>query len=263
MSGKVALVTGGGRGIGRASSLRLAEAGARVIVADVLEAGAAETVTLIGKAGGAAEWSGLDVTRAAQVERLVQQTLDRHGRIDILHANAGIQGIPGSVATYSEHDFDAVMDVNVKGVFLLLRHVTPIMIEQRAGAVVVTCSIAALGAVPNLPAYVASKHAALGLVRSAACDLARFGVRVNAISPGAVMTPMIDEVLAAFRPHDPANTAALLAASSPMGRPIEPHEIADAVLYLCSDAARSITGANLVIDAGRAAFFHSVRSPGE
>jgi NAD(P)-dependent dehydrogenase (short-subunit alcohol dehydrogenase family) len=251
MDGKIALVTGGASGIGRASCRRLAEAGAMVIVADRQRSGAEETAALITANGGSAEAQVVDVTRSVEIERLVRNIVDRHGHIDVLHANAGVQGKVAPIQSYAEGDFDDVMNVNVKGVFLLIRYVAPVMISQRGGSIVVTCSIAALGGVPNLPAYVASKHAALGLVRAAACDLAHLGVRVNAVSPGAVQTPMLEEVLMTVAPRDPAKAAARFAESSPMGRLIQPEEIADAVFYLFSDAARSITGTNLVVDAGR------------
>jgi NAD(P)-dependent dehydrogenase (short-subunit alcohol dehydrogenase family) len=254
MDGKTVIVTGGASGIGRASCQRLADAGAAVIVVDLNMSGAEETAALIRAAGGSAEPRAVDVTKKADVERLVALTLADHGRIDAVHANAGIQGKISPIYEYGERDFDAVMDVNVKGVFMLLHCIAPTMIKQGAGCFVVTCSIASLRGLPNLSAYVASKHAALGLVRAAACDMAPFGVRVNAVCPGAVLTPMLDEVLTALNPQDPAKARANFAASSPLGRLIEPREIAEAVFYLCSDAAKSITGAEIVVDAGLTTF---------
>jgi NAD(P)-dependent dehydrogenase (short-subunit alcohol dehydrogenase family) len=250
-SGKVAVVTGGGNGIGRATCLGFAARGARVLVVD-RDAAAAEAVAAeIGR--GQARAMAADVSRAADVAAYVACALETFGRIDCFHNNAGIEGRVAPVAEYDEADFDAVMAVNVKGVFLGLRHVLPVMIRQGSGAVVNTASIAGLVGTPNMPAYVASKHAVLGLTKSAAGEVGPLGVRVNAVCPGPIATRMIRDIERQISPNRPESVEAAYAGGIPLRRYGTAEEVANVVLFLCSDLAANMTGAQVVVDGGRTA----------
>src|SRR5882672_5896682 len=252
-SGKVALVTGGGNGIGRATSTAFAHHGAKVVVVDRDAAGAEATAGIIRQNGGEAIAVTADVTRSEDVKAYVKTAIERYGRIDCFFNNAGIEGKLAPTAEYDEAVFDAVIGVNVKGVFLGLRHVLPEMIRQKSGAVVNTASVAGLVATPGMPAYVASKHAVIGLTKTAAGEVARQGIRVNAVCPGPVDTRMIHSLEAQLNPSDPGSVSRRYQSAIPMGRYVTPEEIANTVLFLCSDAASAITGAQYVIDGGRTA----------
>src|SRR3954462_9501558 len=252
-TGKVALVTGGGNGIGRAASVAFARYGAKVAVVDRDAAGAEATAGIIRQNGGDALAVTADVTRSAEVKAYVKAALDKFGRIDCFFNNAGIEGKVTPTAEYDEAVFDQVIGVNVKGVFLGLRHVLPEMIRQGSGAVVNTASVAGLVGTPGMPAYVASKHAVIGLTKTAAGEVARHGVRVNAVCPGPVDTRMIHSLEQQLNPSDPASVSRRYQSAIPMGRYVVPDEIANTVLFLCSDAASAITGAQYVIDGGRTA----------
>jgi NAD(P)-dependent dehydrogenase (short-subunit alcohol dehydrogenase family) len=252
-TGKVALVTGGGNGIGRAACLGFARYGARLVVVDRDAAAADATAGIVRQQGGEAEAVTADVTRSADVQAYVQAALGRFGAIDCFFNNAGIEGTVAPIAEYDEAMFDQVIAVNVKGVFLGLRHVLPVMLRQQRGAVVNTASVAGLVASPGMPAYVASKHAVIGLTKTAAGEVGRAGVRVNAVCPGPIDTRMIHSLEAMLNPDDPGSVGARYAANIPIGRYGTAEEIANTVLFLCSDLAANITGAQIVADGGRTA----------
>ncbi|HYF09928.1 MAG TPA: SDR family oxidoreductase [Acetobacteraceae bacterium] len=250
-TGKVAVVTGGGNGIGRAACLAFARHGARVVVVD-RDGPAAEAVAAeIGKGKAVARMA--DVTRGADVEAYVRAALDAFGAIDCFHNNAGIEGRVAPTAEYDEAVFDAVMGVNVKGVFLGLRHVLPVMIRQGRGAVVNTASIAGLVGTPGMPAYVASKHAVIGLTKVAAGEVGPLGVRVNAVCPGPIHTRMIRDIERQVSPNNPQGVEERYSGGIPLRRYGTAEEVANLVLFLCSDLAGNITGAQYVVDGGRTA----------
>src|SRR5271167_2123754 len=251
--GKVALITGAGNGIGRATAIGFARNGAKVVVVDRDTAGGEATAGVIRQQGGQALFVAAEVTRSADVQAYVKAALDAYGAIDCFHNNAGIEGSVAPTAEYDEEMFDRVIAVNVKGVFLGLRHVLPVMIKQGRGAVVNTASVAGLVASPGMPAYVASKHAVIGLTKTAAGEVARSGVRVNAVCPGPVDTRMIHSLEAQLNPSDPASVGRRYQSAIPIGRYVTPDEIANTVLFLCSDLASAITGAQYVVDGARTA----------
>jgi NAD(P)-dependent dehydrogenase (short-subunit alcohol dehydrogenase family) len=252
-TGKVALITGAGNGIGRATALAFGKSGAKVVVVDRDAAGGEATAGILRQQGGEARFVAADVTRSSDVAAYVKAALDAFGRIDCFHNNAGIEGTWKHTAEYDEAMFDQVIAVNVKGVFLGLRHVLPVMLHQKAGAIVNTASVAGLVATPGMPAYVASKHAVIGLTKTAAGEVARSGVRVNAVCPGPVDTRMIHSLEQQLNPADPASVSRRYQAAIPLGRYVVPDEIANTVLFLCSDLASAITGAQYVVDGGRTA----------
>src|SRR5499425_593946 len=252
-TGKVALITGGANGIGRATALGFAKGGAKVVLVDRDQASGEATAGVIRQQGGEARFVIADVTKSAEVQNYVKATLDAYGSIDCCFNNAGIEGKIAHIAEYDEDMFDAVIGVNVKGVFLGLRHVLPVLLQQKAGAVVNTASVAGLTATPGMPAYVASKHAVLGLTKAAAGEVARQGVRVNAVCPGPVDTRMIHALEEQISPGDPAAVGARYQALIPSGRYTTADEIANMVLFLCSDLASNTTGGQFVVDGGRSA----------
>ena len=259
---KIALITGGGNGIGRATALGFAKGGAKVVVVDRDTAGGEATVGIIRQQGGDARFAAADVTRSADVQAYVQAALDAYGRIDCFFNNAGVEGKWAHTAEYDEAMFDQVIGVNVKGVFLGLRHVLPVMLRQKQGAIVNTASVAGLVATPGMPAYVASKHAVIGLTKTAAGEVARDGVRVNAVCPGPVDTRMIHSLEQQIDPGDPASVARRYQAAMPSGRYTTPEEIANMVVFLCSDLASNTTGGQFVVDGGRTATGGSVTQAG-
>jgi NAD(P)-dependent dehydrogenase (short-subunit alcohol dehydrogenase family) len=203
--------------------------------------------------GGDAIAVTADVTRSDDVKAYVKAAIDRYGRIDCFFNNAGIEGKVAPLAEYDEAVFDAVLGVNVKGVFLGLRHVLPEMIRQGSGAVVNTASIAGLVGSPGMSAYVASKHAVIGITKTTAGEVGRQGIRVNAVCPGPVDTRMIHAIEEQVSPGDAASVEARYQAAIPSGRYTTADEIANMVLFLCSDLASNITGGQFVVDGGRTA----------
>ncbi|MDH4559791.1 MULTISPECIES: SDR family oxidoreductase [unclassified Pseudomonas] len=247
-SGQVALVTGAANGIGRATAQAFAAEGLKVVVSDVDAAGGEGTVELIRAAGGDAVFIRCNVTRDAEVKALMEGTLAAYGRLDYAFNNAGIEIEKGKLADGDEAEFDAIMGVNVKGVWLCMKHQIPLMLAQGAGAIVNTASVAGLGAAPKMSIYAASKHAVIGLTKSAAVEYAKKKVRVNAVCPAVIDTDMFRRAYEA----DPKK-AEFVATMHPVGRIGKVEEIAAAVLYLCCDAAGFTTGHALAVDGGATA----------
>lgn len=249
-SGQVALVTGAAGGIGRAVSLALADLGARVLAVDLSSEGGEETAALIRQRGGEARSVVADVSRADDVANYVAAAVGAWGRIDVFMNNAAWQGSILPVIDCPDEMFDRVMAINVRGVFLGLKHVLPVMIAQGRGAVVNTGSLGSYVGTRNLSPYTASKHAVLGLTRSTALEVARKGVRINAVCPGPVDTPMLRDIEAAQSPDNAQALRAQRTASIPDGRYAQPEEVAQLMVYLASDFASHITGQGIQINGG-------------
>ena len=250
LDGKVALVTGGGNGIGREASLAFAREGARVAVADFEAASAQETVSLINGSGGQAISLSVDVTVAAQVQAMVEGVTSAYGRLDCAFNNAGIAGhqvdARGQLThEWSEASFDRMIAVNLKGVWLCMKHEIPLMRAAGTGAIVNTASIAGLLGLRTSSAYVAAKHGVIGLTKTAAVELAEEGIRVNAVCPGYITTRMTAPIREAYNERVIART--------PMRRFGEPKEIAEMVVWLCSDRASYVTGVAYEVDGGMTA----------
>ena len=246
VKGRVALVTGGGSGIGRASAIAFARERARVVVSDVNLDGGEETVQLIKELGGEATFVPADVSDGEQVAQLVAATLDRYGRLDCAHNNGGIEGPLASVVDLAEDDWNRVIDINLKGVWWCLKHEIAAMLMTGGGAIVNTASVSGLkGFPPLLPAYVASKFGVVGLTAVTARHYAQQGIRINAVCPGAIDTPMLDRI-----GEGAQRLGVAMVAENPSGRLGAPEEVAAAVVWLCSDAASFITGQTLTVDGG-------------
>ena len=244
-SKKVALVTGAASGIGRATALAFAREGAAVAVADVTEPAGNETVALIQKAGGTAKFFRCDVSKDADVEKLVRDVVGAFGRLDFAHNNAGIEGKQAKTADCTEETWDRTIAVNLKGVWLCMKHEIPQMLKQGGGAIVNTASVAGLVGFAGLPAYNASKGGVIQLTRTAALEYAKQNIRVNAVCPGVIKTPMVDRVTGGT----PEGEAAF-AAGEPVGRLGRPEEIATVVVWLCTDDASFVTGIPMPVDGG-------------
>ncbi len=245
---KVVLVTGGASGIGRASCLAFAREGARVVVADVAVADGEATAAMIRETGGQASFVQADVSVAADVAALVRRTIEENGRLDCAHNNAGIAGPTARAADCSEEDWTAVINVNLTGVRLCMKYEIAQMVKQHAGVIVNTASTAALRGSRFASPYGACSHAIVGLTRSAALEYAADGIRVNAVCPGVIDTPMIQQRLAGD-----VKRQAQLEAGIPMGRMGTSEEIAQTVVWLSSNAASYVTGHVMVVDGGRTA----------
>lgn len=248
--GKVALVTGAGSGIGRAAALGFARMGARVAVGDINSPGGRETVRQIESAGGEARFLKADVTDEPQVEALVSGCVEAFGRLDYAHNNAGIGEGMAALHDTSRQSFERVLAVNVVGVWLCLKYEARVMLGQGSGAIVNTASLAGLIGFPNYVAYSTSKHAVIGITRTAALEYAQAGIRVNAVCPSFIDTPMVESLVAAGGPR---MSLERLAHMQPMGRIGTVDEVAEAVVWLCSDSAAFITGVALPIDGGTTA----------
>ncbi len=250
--GKVALITGGGGGIGRATAIGFAERGAKVFLVDVDAAAGEATAGIVRQNGGDATFRRADVTSSADARAYVQACLDAYGSIDCFFNNAGIEGKLTPMPDYDEAVFDQVIAVNVKGVFLGMKYVLPVMLKQGSGSIVNTASTAALFGSPGMIAYIGSKHAVLGMTKSVAIDVARQGIRINAVCPGPVETRMMRSIEAMRSPTAPEVAHSMASAATPDGRYALPEEIANAVLFLSSDLSGHMTGGHVVVDGGRA-----------
>jgi NAD(P)-dependent dehydrogenase (short-subunit alcohol dehydrogenase family) len=243
---KVALVTGAGSGIGRASALALAREGARVIVVDLVVESGEETVQMIQNNGGEAVFFEADVSDAVAIEALMSKTIEVYGQLDCAHNNAGIVGDTGaSVTSCTEDNWDRIINLNLRGVWLCMKYEIIHMAKRGCGAIVNTSSVAGLiGSLTGGVAYAASKHGVLGVTKTAALEYAKAGIRINAVCPGAIRTPLSKELLS-----DPQIETKFIA-RIPVGRIGTPEEVAEAVVWLCSDAASYVTGQDIVVDGG-------------
>lgn len=248
MTDKVALVTGGSSGIGRATALAFAREGAKVAVADLNIVGGQETVALITGAGGEACFIEADMGEAASVAAMVEKTVETYGRLDYAHNNAGIEGVLKRTAEQAEEDWAPVIQINLTGVWLCMKYEIPHLLQQGGGAIVNTASGAGLIGVKRMAAYVASKHGVVGLTKTAALEYAKSGIRINAVCPGVIKTAMVDRV-SGSRP----DVLDKMIAAEPIGRSGQPEEIAEAVVWLCSDAASFVTGHAMAVDGGAVA----------
>ena len=248
VEGKVALVTGAASGIGNATALALAREGARVVVADIDVGGGEKTVGAIAEAGGRAHFVRADVTAQSEVEALIAASVETFGRLDCAVNNAGITPNPTALHDISLEDWVRTLTINLTGIFLCLKHEIPVMREQGGGAIVNMASGAGLVAAPTLAHYCASKHGILGLTKTAATENIASGIRVNALCPGAVDTPM----LRALVMKDPS-LEKLLLSRLPAGRLGKTEEIAEAAVWLCSDRASFVNGESMVVDGGSVA----------
>ncbi len=248
MTDKVALVTGGSSGIGRATALAFARAGAKVAVADLNSVGGQETVSLITGAGGEACFIEADMGEATSVAAMVEKAVETYGRLDYAHNNAGIEGVLKRTAEQDEEDWAPVIQINLTGVWLCMKYEIPHMLQQGGGAIVNTASGAGLIGVKRMAAYVASKHGVVGLTKTAALEYAKSGIRINAVCPGVIKTAMVDRV-SGNRP----DVLDKMIAAEPIGRTGQPEEIAEAVVWLCSDAASFVTGHAMAVDGGAVA----------
>lgn len=274
LTGKVGLITGGAVGIGRATALAFAREGARVVVADILAEEGAETVRLVESHGGTASFVPCDVTQPRQVQALIARTVAAYGKLDCAFNNAGMEGQVAATADCDEDNWDCVIAVNLKGVWLCMKYELQQMLQQRGGAIVNTSSVAGVVAERGFPAYAAAKGGVLQLTRTAAVEYAGTGIRINAVCPGVIMTPMVDRALAKMtvgamapgmaRPsfvnrladrliHTRPVRRVMTNLLQPLGRPGRPEEVAEAVVWLCSDAASFVTGHSMLVDGGMTA----------
>lgn len=243
--GKVALVTGGGSGIGRAVALAFAQRGASVVIADIDAAHGLQMQHAIEQMGGAAAFIATDVAADGAVKQLLENIVQRYGRLDYACNNAGVEGATAALADVEERDWDKTIGVDLKGVWLCMKYQCRQMLQQGQGAIVNIASIMGQVGAPGIAPYVAAKHGVIGLTRAGALDYAKQGLRINAVCPGGIYTPIIERALQ----HIPAVVDALKNAT-PQGDLGQPEDIANAVLWLCSNEAKFITGQTLVVDGG-------------
>ncbi|MEM7331603.1 MAG: SDR family oxidoreductase [Chloroflexota bacterium] len=242
---KVVLITGAASGIGRETAVQLAKEGATLFLSDVNESGGQETAEMITQKGEKATFFKADVSKSAEVEAMVEACVAEYGRIDCAFNNAGIEGSSARMADIEEDIYDAIMDINVKGVWLCMKHQLPHMMANGGGSIVNTASVAGLVGSHSLSVYGASKHAVVGLTRSAAVEYVRKGIRINAVCPAVIRTPMVER---GFN-ENPMFVEATLKAN-PMRRLGEADEVAKAVIWLLSEESSFTNGATITVDGG-------------
>ena len=243
--GKVALVTGGTSGIGRAAAVAYAREGAKVVVAGRRAAEGEETVRLVREAGGEGLFVATDVSQAAQVKNLVDRTVQKFGRLDFAFNNAGIEHTPTPLLEQTEQTYHQVMDINVKGVWISMQHEIPAMLKTGGGSIINTSSVGGVVGFPGVDIYAASKHAVIGLTKSAALAFGQQGIRINAVLPAAIETEMFERFVG---DNDAFRNA--MASMHPIGRVGRADEVADAVIWLSSDKSSFVTGHSLLVDGG-------------
>lgn len=248
LENKVVLVTGGTSGIGKATALALGVAGAKVVFSGRREQEGEDTAALIRQSGAECLFVRSDVSSEEDVKALVKKTVETYGKLDCAFNNAGINPPLKPLHEQSVEDFDKIMAINVRGLFLCMKYEIQ-QILAHGGVIVNNSSIGSLVAFPGISPYIASKHAVMGLTRSAALDYAKLGIRINAVNPGFVATDMTDRLVT-----DTGSTASDLASTVPMGRMGQPEEIAEMVVFLCSDASSYITGQSFFVDGGFTAY---------
>lgn len=240
---KVAIVTGGSFGIGRATAIAFARAGATVVIADWISDN--ETLDRIATMNGNAIFIKCDVSNEDDVKKMVEQTIARFGRLDFAFNNAGVEGQAAVTHECTIENWEKTTGINLKGAWLCMKYEIPEMLKQGKGAIVNNASIAGLVGFPNIPAYVASKHGVIGLTKNAALEYAKQNIRVNAVCPGVIKTPMIDRFTGNNKEVEKQ-----FASQEPIGRLGQPEEVADAVIWLCSDASSFVTGNAIPVDGG-------------
>ncbi len=243
--GKVAIVTGGSFGIGQAAAIAFAKRGAKLVIADWMEDKENETMNQIKNAGGDGIFIKCDVSNSNDVKNMIEKTIAHYGRIDYAFNNAGIEGHMATTHECTEDNWDKTIGVNLKGVWLCMKHEIPYMLKLNKGVIVNCASVAGLNGFPGLPAYVATKHGVVGLTKTAALEYAKLGIRVNAVCPGVIHTSMIDRLTGKEKEVEKQFTA-----MEPVGRMGTPEEVAEAVVWLCSDAASFVTGIAMPVDGG-------------
>jgi NAD(P)-dependent dehydrogenase (short-subunit alcohol dehydrogenase family) len=243
--GKVALVTGGGSGIGRATAIAFAREGAKVVIGNRNVQRGEETVAMIKKAGGTASFKRTDVLVTKEIETLVDHAVKTYGGLDLAFNNAGVEGDVAPLVEQTEANYDAVMNVNVKGVWLSMKYEIPRMLERGGGAIVNCSSVAGLIGFPNMGIYMASKHAVIGLTKVAAIEYSAKGIRINAVNPAVIDTEMVDRLAQGLNMKKDD-----LVPLHPIGRLGRVEEIAEAVVWLCSKKSSFVTGHSLIVDGG-------------
>jgi NAD(P)-dependent dehydrogenase (short-subunit alcohol dehydrogenase family) len=242
---KVALVTGGSFGIGQATAIAFAQRGAHVMIADYIEDKEGTTLKKIESFGGKGFFMQCDVSKESQVKAVIEEINNRYGRLDFAFNNAGIEGGAATTQLCTEENWDRTIDVNLKGIWLCMKHEIDLMLKHNGGAIVNCASIAGLVGFTGLPAYVASKHGVIGLTKTAALEFAKQKIRVNAVCPGVIKTPMIDRFTGKNKEAEKQ-----FENMEPVGRMGQPEEVANAVIFLCSDAASFVTGDAMAVDGG-------------